>query len=479
VDSAADVDPEGAATEAGVSVADIEACFRLFLVSPPPADRHGAWLGRPVLELVRSLLKTEAFKTGVLTAVLLREPLPLQSAPPEPPWELLDWAQERLPLRPNTRRALGLASSWEQALELLIADPEMNSLSRELIAAGIDVIMAERVKDELALQVTWSPVGAVDSATAQHVRGWALDLCDKPTRLKLEIMADDVLLGTAMCNEPRADVVEHVGGDGNCGFTFVIPSEHRPLFASPRSVQAIYRTSGQQIGASILVKADSAPDGNAPGPARRRAGARGLRKYLRLSESVPGWTRGEEARALAQASHALPDSAVIVEIGAFFGSGTILLAGARKLRGSGMVHAVDPFDATGDAFSVPHYANILADHPDRTLREHFDATIRMAGLEQWVEAHEGQAESVARHWSTPIDLLFLDGDQSPAGARAAYDAWARWLKPGGVIALHNSGPEPRDPSHDGHVQLAQMLAAAPAFSNVRLVASTTFAHRHG
>jgi MMP 1-O-methyltransferase len=204
---------------------------------------------------------------------------------------------------------------------------------------------------------------------------------------------------------------------------------------------------------------------------------RGFAKYRRLSESVPGWTRGEEAKALAQACHAQPEGAVIVEIGAFFGSGTILLAGARKLRGSGMVHAVDPFDASGDAFSVPHYAEILAEHPDRTLREHFDASIGMAGLEQWVEAHEGRAESVGRRWSAPIDLLFLDGDQSPAGVGAAYDAWAPWLKPGGVIALHNSAPEPHDPSHEGHVQLAQMLATSPAFGNIRLIGSTTFADR--
>jgi len=204
---------------------------------------------------------------------------------------------------------------------------------------------------------------------------------------------------------------------------------------------------------------------------------RGLGKYLRVSESVPGWTRGEEARALARASHALPDGAVIVEIGAFFGSGTILLAGPRKLRGSGLVHAVDPFDATGDAFSIPHYASILADHPGRTLREHFDATIRMAGLERWVEAHQGRAEEVGWRWTTPIDLLFLDGDQSPAGARAAYDAWTPWLKPGGVIALHNTSPVPHDPSHDGHLQLAQMLADTAAFEDIRLIDSTTFAHR--
>jgi O-antigen biosynthesis protein len=289
VDSA-DGDSDTLATEAGVSVADIESCFRLFLISPPPADLYSAWLGRPVSDLVRDLFSVEDFKTKVLTAVLLREPLPLQSAPATPPWSLLDWAQQRLPLRPDTRRALGLARSWELALELLLADPAINALSPDMITAGIDAIMADRVKDEPTLQVTRSLVGAVDSATAWQVRGWAVDLCDKPTRLRLDIMADNVFLGTALCNEPRADVSDHVGGDGNYGFTFIIPSAHRLVFTNGRTVRAIDRTSGQQIGGSVLVNADSAQDWDTLEATRREIVA--LRKSLeRIERSLPDLSR--------------------------------------------------------------------------------------------------------------------------------------------------------------------------------------------
>ena len=39
--------------------------------------------------------------------------------------------------------------------------------------------------------------------------------------------------------------------------------------------------------------------------------------YLALSEAVPGWTRGAEARELMRLSYALPDGAELVEIGSF------------------------------------------------------------------------------------------------------------------------------------------------------------------
>src|ERR1700730_8923183 len=96
--------------------------------------------------------------------------------------------------------------------------------------------------------------------------------------------------------------------------------------------------------------------------------AEDLEVFLRRSETIPGWTRGEEARELLRISHSLSAGAVIVEIGSFFGAGAILLAGPRRVRGSGLVHCVDPFDGTGDSFSVPHYQRILAKFSRGSLR---------------------------------------------------------------------------------------------------------------
>jgi hypothetical protein len=201
-----------------------------------------------------------------------------------------------------------------------------------------------------------------------------------------------------------------------------------------------------------------------------------LGDYLWLSRRIPGWTRGAEARALAETSHSLPDGATIVEIGSFLGSSTVLLAGGRKLRRSGTVHAIDPFDASGDAFSVPIYRSILASVPG-TLQQRFNDNIRRTGLVEWVEVHQGRAADVAATWTAPVDLLFLDGDQSYAGVRTAYHAWHRFLKPGAVIAVHNSRPGRYHEQHDGHRRLVQESIRAPQYGDIRCIGTTTFARK--
>jgi predicted O-methyltransferase YrrM len=198
-------------------------------------------------------------------------------------------------------------------------------------------------------------------------------------------------------------------------------------------------------------------------------------KYLAISEIIPGWTRNDEARELARISLSLGPGAIIVEVGSFLGSGTILLAGPRKIRGSGKVHAVDPFDCSGDSYSVPVYRDILAGSGGGSLRDYFNNHILHAGLCDWVEVHQGHACEIATTWGTPVDLLFLDGDQSPAGAREAYESWSPFLKTGGVIALHNSDPGNYRPDHDGHRRLVEEEIAPPKYANIYIVNYTTFA----
>jgi Methyltransferase domain len=51
-----------------------------------------------------------------------------------------------------------------------------------------------------------------------------------------------------------------------------------------------------------------------------------------------------------------------------------------------------------------------------------------ADLQNWVEVHQGSADEISRSWLRPIDLLFLHGDQTPQGARLAYESWFPMLK---------------------------------------------------
>lgn len=195
--------------------------------------------------------------------------------------------------------------------------------------------------------------------------------------------------------------------------------------------------------------------------------------YLQVSEPIEGWVNIEERVALARQAYDLPENATIGEIGSFLGESAIVMAGARKLKGSGKVHCIDPFDASGDAFSVPVYEQIRS-AASKTLRERFDDNISYAGLTDWVSVHVGTADTVIQAWREPIDMLFLDGDQSPEGARKAYEAWAPFVRKGGIIALHNSTPREYDENHDGHYRIAMQLIQSPKHKYLRSVFSTTF-----
>ncbi len=191
------------------------------------------------------------------------------------------------------------------------------------------------------------------------------------------------------------------------------------------------------------------------------------------AETIHGWVAGNPAKEMALASYNLTANPTIVEIGVFMGRSTVLLAAPRRLRGSGRVHSIDPFDCSGDNFSTEHYVNSLKTSGSTSLEEVFRHNVSRMKLGNWVEVHKGTSRSVASTWRQPIDLLLLDGDQTAEGAQEAYDLWVPFLKKGGTIILSNT-LDSRN-GHDGNHRLAVEQVVAPQFSSIRRIDYHTFA----
>jgi hypothetical protein len=68
----------------------------------------------------------------------------------------------------------------------------------------------------------------------------------------------------------------------------------------------------------------------------------------------------------------------------------------------------------------------------------------------------------------------LDADQSPQGAKEAFESWVRFVKPGGTVVIGNSGEREYAPTHDGNYLLAKERLRPSEFSNVRCVMYATF-----
>jgi hypothetical protein len=144
------------------------------------------------------------------------------------------------------------------------------------------------------------------------------------------------------------------------------------------------------------------------------------------------------------------------------------------VAGSGIVHCVDPFDGSGDAFSVPVYRRIM-DASRLGLFQQFQQNICEAGLTSFTQPHVQTAEAAADQITAPVDMLFLDGDQSPAGVQSAYLAWEPHLLPGSVLAVHNSSEGDYAEGHDGHRLLVTTRVHPPGYQGIFHVGTTTFA----
>lgn len=201
-----------------------------------------------------------------------------------------------------------------------------------------------------------------------------------------------------------------------------------------------------------------------------------LEHYLQIAEQIPGWVDRDELTYKANITSRLPENAVIVEIGCFLGRSTVVMAGVRKLAGSGMVHVIDPFDGSGDAFSVPFY-KLITNKMEQPILDEFREYISLAKVQGFVQVHKGTAESVINQWNQAIDMLILDGDQSPKGTRTAYNLWIPFLKPGGYLCLHNSGDRFYLPGHDGHRRLLLEEIKEPAYTEIHTEVKTSFARK--
>ena len=74
----------------------------------------------------------------------------------------------------------------------------------------------------------------------------------------------------------------------------------------------------------------------------------------------------------------------------------------------------------------------------------FRRTMVEAGLEDVVVAVLGDSHVIARHWRTPLALLFIDGGHGDEPAKADYEGWVPHVVLGGLLLIHDVFPDPAD-----------------------------------
>jgi predicted O-methyltransferase YrrM len=177
--------------------------------------------------------------------------------------------------------------------------------------------------------------------------------------------------------------------------------------------------------------------------ARRRA-------LFARARACDGFMPDDEGAALhdaaLRAGRRRPDEAVFVEIGAWCGKSTIYLGAAAEATGAVLFSLDHHHGSEENQAGWEHHDPTLVD--PRTGRidtlPFWRRAVEDAGLEDSVVGMVGSSPTVARHWSTPLDLCFIDGGHGEDPAWADFRGWAPLVAVGGWLAIHDVFPDPAD-----------------------------------
>lgn len=141
-----------------------------------------------------------------------------------------------------------------------------------------------------------------------------------------------------------------------------------------------------------------------------------------LAAKVDGWMSMDELLALYTIARSLPDHGVIVEIGTWVGRTAIVLASAIRKQ----TFCVDSFDCSGNDQAYnrgPKFAPL----------EQWKVNMAQAGVTPIPLV--GTSEKAVQTWTSPIDMLLIDGDHSYEAVSHDFHEWTPFLKEGGVLVL--------------------------------------------
>jgi predicted O-methyltransferase YrrM len=145
---------------------------------------------------------------------------------------------------------------------------------------------------------------------------------------------------------------------------------------------------------------------------------------------IPPRTMHSEADAAALREAAAGASRA-VEIGVYEGASALALLEA--LPPSAELHLIDPFGSRPDALPAGWGAQERATR--RVVRR---AQRRRRAEAPAVHWHVDLSDRVAATWSEPLDLVFIDGDHSEAGAALDWNCWSPFVTPGGRVVFHDA-----------------------------------------
>jgi predicted O-methyltransferase YrrM len=167
---------------------------------------------------------------------------------------------------------------------------------------------------------------------------------------------------------------------------------------------------------------------------------------LEAALAAKGFMPEDEGRFLFEQAVSVGDRGPLLEVGTYCGKSAIYLGAAARATGT-TVFTVDHHRGSEEnqAGWEHHDPSLVdADSGRMDTLPVFRRTIAAARLEDEVVAVVGRSATVARHWRTPLALLFIDGGHGEEPAHTDYEGWVPWVAPDGLLLIHDVFPDPAD-----------------------------------
>ncbi len=194
--------------------------------------------------------------------------------------------------------------------------------------------------------------------------------------------------------------------------------------------------------------------------------------------SVKGFLAPEEGAALYSRAREVAAQGPCLEIGSYCGKSTVYLGTACQEAGA-VLYALDHHRGSEEHQPGEEYHDgELYDQESGCMDSfaEFRRTLQRARLEETVIPLVASSSLVARHWTTPLMLVFIDGGHSWEAAHGDYRGWARHIAPGGLLAIHDIFFNPAEGGQAPH-RIWRLAQESGLFAPCGLVGTLGFLRR--
>jgi predicted O-methyltransferase YrrM len=186
---------------------------------------------------------------------------------------------------------------------------------------------------------------------------------------------------------------------------------------------------------------------------------------LRIALEAKGFLDEAEGTCLYELARSSSRSAPCLEIGSYCGKSGLFLGEGCRETGLHPLFTVDHHRGSAEQQPGELYFDAElydAGEESMTTLSRLVRNIRLAGLDDWVIPVVAKSTVLGRHWpDASLSLLFIDGGHSQADSFGDYRTWARCVRRGGYLCVHDVFPNPEDGGQAPYRVLCEAKSAGP------------------